>query len=74
MREPLKIGSTLEDIKMQRLLLNQILRLITNEPNVRLEDSLQNIILPYVDKDKMIVKVDGVLKVNCCCIKINKTL
>lgn len=58
-----KPATTLEEINLERRLLNHILKLISEHCDYLIEDTLKNLLSDYAEKDKLVIRLDKVFEV-----------
>jgi len=59
-----KPASTIEEINLERQLLNRIIKQISDRCDYLIEDKLLELLLPYTTNDQLIIRLDNVFQVN----------
>ncbi|KOX80024.1 hypothetical protein WN51_06436 [Melipona quadrifasciata] len=57
-----KPATTLEEINLERRLLNHILKLISEHCDYLIEDTLKNLLSDYAEEDKLLIRLDKVFE------------
>lgn len=58
-----KPASTIEEINLERRLLNHIIKLIVDRCDYLIEDRLLELLLPYTANDQLVIRLDNVFQV-----------
>lgn len=58
-----KPATTLEDINLERGLLNHICKLISESCNYLIEDTLKQLLSDYTEDDKLLIRLDKIFEV-----------
>lgn len=64
--ESYKPASTIEEMNLERRLLNRIVKQIADRCDYLIEDRLLELLLPYTANDQLIIRLDNVFQVNMC--------
>lgn len=59
-----KSASTIEEINLERQLLNRIIKQISDRCDYLIEDKLLELLLPYTANDQLVIRLDNVFQVN----------
>lgn len=60
-----KPATTLEDINIERRLLNHIAKLLSEQCDYFVEDTLKELLSQYTEDDKLLIRLDKVFEVIC---------
>lgn len=55
--------TSLEEINIERRLLNHVLKLISDQCDYLIEDILKNLLSNYTEEDKLLIRLDKVFEV-----------
>lgn len=61
--ESYKAASTIEEINLERRLLNRIIKHIADRCDYLIEDRLLELLLPYTANDQLVIRLDNVFQV-----------
>lgn len=62
--ESYKPANTIEEINLERRLLNHIIKHIAECCDYLIEDKLLELLLPYTANDQLVIRLDNVFQVN----------
>lgn len=66
-----KPANTIEELNLERRLLNHILKQIADSCDYLIENKLLELLLPYTAKDQLVIRLDNVFQVNIHIINIS---